>query len=303
MHLIEWTDDLRMNVDSIDSQHKELIGIINRTVQAVTERRDQGLMDDALNRLREFAVHHFRCEEELMERTRYPERIDHVKGHHDIKQTIMRFQRRSYRRHPLSPEDLLEFLQDWMLDHMLIRDRDLARHVNTRQDDTEAASQPEADEPPSLEWSDNYAVGVEIIDSQHREIVRIASGLMAAVVRGDSARNINRIILDLREYTGHHFRCEETLMENVRYPDFRVQKQEHERLEHEIKTFQRRVFRQRDLDTVAVMRFMQQWLLQHIFAYDRDLADYINEHDAMARAEERVMTLVGGDAPTADTAR
>ena len=96
---------------------------------------------------------------------------------------------------------------------------------------------------PRIIWNEQLSVGVAIIDSQHKELIRIANLLLDGVARGDGRDAVDMVVKKLREYTVFHFNSEEGLMEDIRYPDRHVQAREHHRLKKEVKDFQRQLYK------------------------------------------------------------
>lgn len=127
-----------------------------------------------------------------------------------------------------------------------------------------------------IEWNDELSVGIEEIDDQHKELIRIANGLLKAISLERNERVLNNVIRRLREYTVHHFSSEEALMEQVRYPNRGVHSAEHQRLKQNVKDYQRLIYKHEDLTPTDMLNFMKEWLLGHILTHDRELANFIN---------------------------
>ncbi len=96
-----------------------------------------------------------------------------------------------------------------------------------------------------LKWNKELSVDVPLIDDQHKELIRIANGLIKGISRGCTPNTINNVLGKLREYTVFHFNSEEKLMEEVRYPDRGEHEIEHRRLKTSVKDFQRRIYKKR----------------------------------------------------------
>ena len=67
MQKIEWTEELEVGVEMIDSQHHALIDIANNVIEAVENGEDKEAVDKTITKLREYTVFHFNEEEKLME--------------------------------------------------------------------------------------------------------------------------------------------------------------------------------------------------------------------------------------------
>ncbi len=130
-----------------------------------------------------------------------------------------------------------------------------------------------------IEWNNELSVGVQEIDDQHKELIRIANGLMNAVSKGADKRVVNNVITKLRAYTVFHFNSEEKLMLDHRFPKRGEHEAEHNRLKTEVKQFQRTLYKKHKLTPDMLLDFLKTWLLKHILSTDRELAKFIKDND------------------------
>jgi hemerythrin len=128
-----------------------------------------------------------------------------------------------------------------------------------------------------IQWNDELSLGVELIDDQHKELIRIANGLMNAIHIGRDKRVLTNVIKRLREYTVFHFHSEEALMEKTYYPNRGEHEAEHGKLKRDVKQFQRELYKKKDLNPEHVLAFLKTWLLKHILSADREFARYLKE--------------------------
>lgn len=140
---------------------------------------------------------------------------------------------------------------------------------------------------PQIQWNAELSVGVEMIDTQHKELIRIANVLIKSVSLGLDRNVVDDTIKKLREYTVYHFSCEEELMEEIRYPGRSDQVVEHNRLKAEVKAYQRQLYLQEDITAEDILDFVKGWLLDHILNFDRDLARFIHAKEARESEEIR----------------
>ena len=77
MALIDLEDVVSVGVPEIDSQHGELVGLINALGAALQERRDDESVGRILSDLVSHTRAHFDAEEALMRDRAYPERARH----------------------------------------------------------------------------------------------------------------------------------------------------------------------------------------------------------------------------------
>lgn len=128
-----------------------------------------------------------------------------------------------------------------------------------------------------IEWNDELSLGVEKIDTQHKELIELTNDVLEALKGEDASRVITAAVSRLRDYTVHHFSSEEELMREVHYPKRVEHIQEHARFKAEVKDMQRDIYEKRIPDAKEFKQFMAQWLLGHILSFDRELARFIRD--------------------------
>ena len=124
---------------------------------------------------------------------------------------------------------------------------------------------------PFLEWSDRYAIGVAVIDGQHREMLDLVNRLFAGLQAGRDRDELVETLRELVRATEHNFATEERLMqEHGLAPAHHAE--EHQRLLEAIRHFDLRL----DPGGLAESaRFLHQWLLGHIDEDDRPFAEQL----------------------------
>lgn len=81
-----------------------------------------------------------------------------------------------------------------------------------------------------MPWKPGYALGVHIIDEQHKILVKLINELAEAVKDGHMRYEIGSVFDNLVEYTDFHFKKEEDLMQKYHYveEDEKAHKEKHE---------------------------------------------------------------------------
>ncbi len=123
-----------------------------------------------------------------------------------------------------------------------------------------------------FEWSSQYNVGVEEIDSDHRKLLSILNMSIESVNHPNTAEiELTDIVKKITAYTQKHFQREETLMEVCEYPHIINHKAAHARLtDHVVKLTE-------DIDkgkltAEELAQFLISWLIEHISEVDYYLA-------------------------------
>lgn len=117
-----WSSALETGIPEIDVQHKQLIDLANRVVQAVREKLGTLGVNEIIKELREYTVIHFREEEERMEAMRYPELGAHHIEHERLKHQVKMWQSELFHQERLTVDVVRDFLRGWLIDHILQAD-------------------------------------------------------------------------------------------------------------------------------------------------------------------------------------
>lgn len=134
-----------------------------------------------------------------------------------------------------------------------------------------------------LEWNESLAFGIESLDAQHKELIRIANVLLKSVRRQQSAFIVKNVLRRLREYTVFHFNAEEAFMEEIRYPARGEHAQLHAGLKQQVKEYQYRLYQQEVLSDTLVLTFLKKWLMSHIIEEDMKVAAFLREKGRTAK--------------------
>lgn len=131
--------------------------------------------------------------------------------------------------------------------------------------------------PVGMDWSDRYALGIELIDSQHKVLFRLIDQLAKAIQANDGTSGLQEVFDKLKEYTLTHFAAEEHLMEQHGYHASREHHANHLALEQSLAHLAARAAEGEPLLSLQTMNFLRQWLYQHIDHVDRAFADFLKD--------------------------
>jgi hemerythrin len=118
MSLITWSDDLSVSIREIDDQHRKLIGLINNLHDAMKSGQAKNVMEKTFADLADYAVYHFKTEEQYMEKFHYPEYQTHKLAHTAFVKKVTQFQA-DFKAGKLGISmDLMNFLREWLTTHI-----------------------------------------------------------------------------------------------------------------------------------------------------------------------------------------
>lgn len=122
-----------------------------------------------------------------------------------------------------------------------------------------------------IEWQERYAVGVAVIDGQHREMLELVNRLLLGLREGREREALVETLRELVRATEHNIATEERLMqEHGLSPAHHADA--HTRLLEAIRRFDLRLDPQ---GLAASASWLREWLLGHIDEDDRPFAEQL----------------------------
>ena len=125
-----------------------------------------------------------------------------------------------------------------------------------------------------LEWDDNYSVGDNIIDDQHKKLIKMIADFYEQIGI-DSTKTIRNTIDALADYTDYHFRYEEGVFGGTDYPEIEKHKEIHKKFQKEVADLQYKVNNGAIIDRTEVSSMLRHWLIAHIMDEDQKYVSYI----------------------------
>jgi len=119
----KWEEVYNTNITSIDTQHKVIIKILNELYDVVLVNKQENKLSDILNELVQYTIYHFREEEKLFDKYGFTEEKEHRAEHQDFIEKVKEFGKTLEKEEGFLVFDLIEFLKDWLIDHIMITDQ------------------------------------------------------------------------------------------------------------------------------------------------------------------------------------
>lgn len=128
MTLFPWDPKFITGIDKIDTQHKRLFNLINRLNEAIVMEEAQQVLVRAVDKLVAYIYYHFDAEENFMRQNDYPEPLflEHRVKHQEFIKKIAKEQLRCAINPKRISKELLIFFMDWLTDHILNADKQMA---------------------------------------------------------------------------------------------------------------------------------------------------------------------------------
>lgn len=270
--MFEFTKDCVLGVEQIDNEHRHLFELINRGIQMLDDgyMYDRyGEIKDLLEELNDYAERHFEDEEIYMEKIRDPELLLQRAAHVTFRDKIREFSFADIddlEEQQKLLENLMAYLAKWLYHHIISSDILIGKL------------------PPLEEWmlrenpceyTDEYKLGIPLIDLQHENLFEILSELNAMLRTETSRDDIEqflKIVGKLKVYTESHFADEEAYMKSIGYEGLPSQKCAHEAFIRKIEEISPEELEENPKEyTLGLVEFLLGWLVNHILNADKKI--------------------------------
>ncbi len=125
--LIKWGQQYMLGITSIDDQHKKLVTLINELYRNFGSKANKTVTNKVLTELVEYTQYHFGFEEDIFHQIHYSDTINHIDQHKKFVSQVSEFYNKFRTDKEILSMDIVDFLKNWLLKHILITDR---KYVN-----------------------------------------------------------------------------------------------------------------------------------------------------------------------------
>lgn len=137
-----------------------------------------------------------------------------------------------------------------------------------------------------LSWRNEYRIGVERIDEEHRYLFDLINAFHDTHVGGPDRSALGQILNRLVHYAEQHFRHEEAIMKAEAYPAYVEHCALHEDLYLTIFRLSEKLAAGSLRDDMETVRFIRSWLVTHIVQHDLQFSDYLARRSKSAAPDE-----------------
>ncbi|MBF0247132.1 MAG: hemerythrin family protein [Alphaproteobacteria bacterium] len=127
----EWTNDMSVGIGEIDRDHRKLVSYLNELGLACMGGQGTEILEDILQSLVEYTRVHFANEEDIMRKVGYPDFDEHRERHARLVSELDDLMDRFH--YGVDDEgiahDAAQFLEAWLVRHILVEDRKIGRFV------------------------------------------------------------------------------------------------------------------------------------------------------------------------------
>jgi len=121
---LTWTDKYSVGVKELDIHHQELFTLLNTNLKSVIDKDgDLKTIKTDVAKLQEYAVGHFKAEEDLFLRINYPDAAVHIREHEEFRKELQKLDALANEPDDLARLKLLLFLSSWFTKHIMTADK------------------------------------------------------------------------------------------------------------------------------------------------------------------------------------
>ncbi len=139
-----------------------------------------------------------------------------------------------------------------------------------------------------FQWTDEFSIGIDEMDEQHKELVDLLNQLHTAIREHHGSVTSRQILDKLADYTRTHFAVEESLMRVSKYPNLIAHKEMHADLIAQVRSLQQKLDTGESAITFELLHFLKVWLMRHINETDKHFGAYFNAIGGGAKWSEEV---------------
>lgn len=136
---IHWNEKYDTGQPLIDAEHHILVMLFKKLDVAIKTKQSDTIITRIVAEVRRFVDFHFFSEENIMLETGYPDYEKHQKIHTNLL-IELNAEISKVISHREYPDDLLDFLSRWLINHIATHDQDVAAHIK------QSGQQPFAEE-------------------------------------------------------------------------------------------------------------------------------------------------------------
>lgn len=127
-------------------------------------------------------------------------------------------------------------------------------------------------------WKDEYSVGIEMIDNDHRKLLNLINEFQTAVFYRTGKEFEEQAFDALVDYTRTHFRREEDLMKEHGYPGFEAHQAEHRKMIEQVEaSLVQYQSEGRHVPLKRTVVYLREWLIDHINGTDQAYSGFLRD--------------------------
>ena len=126
-----------------------------------------------------------------------------------------------------------------------------------------------------FKWDEKYSLNIGEVDRQHQKLFALVNELYEAAQKGYGREVTGKVLKSVVDYTVYHFDFEEKLMRQYGHPAEAAHRAEHALLTQQAIALVQKHQAGDGLVTMATLKFLSDWLNDHILGSDKECAPFL----------------------------
>jgi len=118
MEIVEWTDEYLTGTRELDSQHKQLIHLLNKAYRDLSADSGTGDVDLILVELMDYATFHLKYEVKWLDKAGLTASDKHQKVIEHLRKKVLKIQNYYFKSDKASSQKILSFMNRWIINHL-----------------------------------------------------------------------------------------------------------------------------------------------------------------------------------------
>ncbi len=132
MAFFTWDQKYSVGVRELDTQHKQLINILNELYEAMQAQKDKAVIGKIISELASYTKIHFSTEEKYMEKYNYSDLASQKREHEKFIEKVKIFQQDFESGKLALSINVASFVKEWLANHILISDKKYGPFLNSK---------------------------------------------------------------------------------------------------------------------------------------------------------------------------
>lgn len=132
MSQFKWDASCSVSVKQFDTDHQQLIDILNELYDGMTAGHGQQVLQNVLNRLVLYAQRHFAAEEAAMQKIHYASFPAHLEEHRKFNAKVADVMQQVKNGKIGISLEIFDFLSGWLKHHILVVDKHYGPALNAK---------------------------------------------------------------------------------------------------------------------------------------------------------------------------
>ena len=126
-------------------------------------------------------------------------------------------------------------------------------------------------------WDETFSVGVEVIDEQHKKLIKMLNTMIEAENTSVNSEIISTVLTEMRQYASEHFALEEKYMLEYGYLDYDSHKAQHKEFIKKVAMLCIETTHQSRTVPTEILEYLKHWLINHILKTDMQYKTLFNQ--------------------------